>query len=371
MNAAHATAVIATSALAGVASTWATRRFAVAHGIVNHPNPLVPQHHRPVAYLGGVAVFLALAATLALVAFARHLGWIEVSGIISLRYALPATMFLVLGVVDDLRVLSPATKFAAQVLIAALAASLGLAYEFTGVRLIDAGASAFLVLTLVNAFNLTDVCDGLVGAISVVLFAAALTACADGDVTVIAGVLGACAGFLVFNGPPASIFLGDAGSHLLGFLAAAALLSLPTAGQGAATDVARLLLLAGVPLFELALLIAVRTQKGIAWWRGSPDHFALRLQARGLSRAQTDLLACAAAAVLAAAGLKLPSLGGPQRALVVGVALLAMALSWRALLWWEVPPKPPLGAVVPAAPPVDLVERDDAGAVVAAARVES
>ena len=81
--------------------------------------------------------------------------------------------------------------------------------------------------------------------------------------------------------------------------------------------------------------------------------------------------ACAAAALLAAAGLTLPSLSGPQQALVVGVALLAMALSWRALLRWEVPPKAPVFAVVPVVPLVKGDDEDNAAAIVAAGRVES
>lgn len=328
----------ATAALLGIAATWATRRFAVARGIVNHPNPLVPQHRKPVAYLGGVAIFIAAALTVALAAIAQQFGWItENSGAASLRLALPALLFVALGVVDDLHVLRASTKFAGQILIALLAAALGLIYPFTGQWFVDAAVSAFVILTLVNAFNLTDVCDGLVGGLSVVLFAATLLACDASQVVVIASILGACLGFLAFNRPPASIFLGDAGSHLLGFLAAAVLLRLPSSDV-VATDVARVALLAGVPLFELALLIAVRTQKGIAWWRGSPDHFALRLQAAGLTRLQTDLIAWGAAAALAGAGLMLPSLPATQQAIVLALVVCAMMLAWRTLLQWEVTP---------------------------------
>ncbi len=339
MNWAHLFAVGAVAAVVGMVATWGVRQFALARGMVNHPNPLVPQHRRPVAYLGGVAVFIAAAVAIAIAALARHLEWLPAREIATVRWAFPAALFLALGVVDDLHVLRARSKFAAQVIIALLATLMGARYPFTGLLAIDLIISALVILTLVNAYNLTDVCDGLVAALSIVFFAMVLLICHDGHSWFAASMVGACAGFLVFNRPPASIFLGDAGSHLLGFLTAATLLSLPRTEAGTATDLLRMVLLAAVPLFELAFLIVVRTRKGLACWRGSPDHFALRLQAAGLSRLQTDAVACCAALVLAALSIVLPSASLATELIALAAIALAVFFAWNALLRWEVPPK--------------------------------
>jgi hypothetical protein len=108
------------------------------------------------------------------------------------------------------------------------------------------------------------------------------------------------------------------------------------------------LLSSGVPLMELTFITAVRVRKGLPWWRGSPDHFSLRLQARGLSRLQTDFVAWTTAAACCAAGWALPLVSRAGQLLILGGALSFFAAAWRALLRWEVAPR---GAVAQAPPP--------------------
>ena len=104
---------------------------------------------------------------------------------------------------------------------------------------------------------------------------------------------------------------------------------LPTASQCA--------LFVAVPLFELVLLVTIRWKKGLPCWRGSPDHFALRLQAAGLTAGQTVLTACAWAAVLGVAALYLPRLSETGQAAVI-IGAIASAVLFGGLLWrWEVP----------------------------------
>jgi UDP-GlcNAc:undecaprenyl-phosphate GlcNAc-1-phosphate transferase len=179
------------------------------------------------------------------------------------------------------------------------------------------------------------VCDGLVAGLAVIALALVGASGAQGALPWI--TIGACLGFLAFNRPPASIFLGDGGSLLLGFLVAAALI--PTGRLAGATpwaatwpaiwptiwkDVAAALLATGVLLFEAVLLVHSRVRKGIPWWRGSPDHFSLRLQAHGFTRLQTDAIAWGAATGMCAVAFLLPR--------------LPHALAWRALQHLEVQP---------------------------------
>ena len=320
-------------------ATWVVRRLARRLGIVNHPNAIVPQHTQATAYLGGAGIFVGLLA--AVLIGPAVCGWIQV------RLPEPSTVnwpvvgfaagFLILGLIDDLTGMSAKWKLLLQVILAATAAALGIQRSLTGVAPLDAALSAFWILLLVNAFNVTDVCDGLVGGIALVTFV--FLGFYDGSAPLAFAAAGACAGFLWFNAPPASIFLGDAGSHLLGFLAAALTLSM-RAAQPAWPHVAQMALVLGVPLFEVAFLVVVRRRKGLAWWKGSPDHFSLRLQAAGLSKLRTDLIAWIACAGLCAAAVGVGIVGGWGQAILLAAVFVVLAGCWRALLNWDVAPKP-------------------------------
>jgi len=316
-------------------TTWAVSKFAWKVGFVSRPNPIVRQHTRTVAYLGGVGIALGAAVSLALIKFVEGGRYLpgNFSFPVPLSVGIGSVIFLILGVVDDLRVLKPALKFVLQALGAAVAVRLGLCSPVTGWVFWDAALSWLWILTLVNAFNLTDVCDGLVGGLSVVmlLFLAHFRLTFSGTALLLAG---ACLGFLVFNLPPARIFLGDAGSHFLGFLLAAYTL-IGATEYPMWSHRAVMVLTIGVPLFELVFLTAIRRKKGLPWWKGSPDHFALRLQAAGCTRWQTDLIAWGMAALLCTAGILLLRVPPPIQIVLLLSILALLGLCWRLLLNWE------------------------------------
>ncbi|MFA6047017.1 MAG: MraY family glycosyltransferase [Phycisphaerales bacterium] len=325
----------------GAVATWLVRTFARRYGIVNKPNPIVPQHTRPVAYLGGVGLGVGAVCGMLALWFTSPADTTALGQPLS-AIGLCALLYLALGVFDDLVALKPAKKFVLQGLVALLAVLLGSWAPMTGVGLVDRAISWFWIVTLVNAFNLTDVCDGLVGSLSVAMFA--IIALAYPPLAPICALLAAsCGGFLLFNKPPATIFMGDAGSHLLGYLAAALTLAgIVLSESGVRSHVIAAPLLVGVPLFELTFLIVVRTRKGLAWWRGSPDHFSLRLQAGGMTRAQTDLIACVAAVALGAAALGMHQTHTLGQVIIAAGMLALSLIAARLLLRWEVkrPPAP-------------------------------
>jgi UDP-GlcNAc:undecaprenyl-phosphate/decaprenyl-phosphate GlcNAc-1-phosphate transferase len=326
-------AVGLTSMAAGLVVSYGAARAARRFGIVAAPNALVPQHTVPVAYLGGVAV--AVAGAVGVLA-----GWPIAAGppngttVSPWAIAVGGTLALVVGVVDDLRPLQAAQKLAAQMAFAVVAVGLGLSPRWTGVRLLDVLAAILLILLAVNALNLIDVSDGLAGGVAAVILGFFFLA--GGNDKLVALALGAaCVGFLILNFPPARIFLGDAGTHLLGFVIASVALA-NTGGSGAAPFVSVLLAL-GLPLFELVFVTVVRVRKGIPWWRGSPDHYALRLQRAGLSRAATAVSSWLAAGLLCTGAWlywRVPT----GRAAVVAITLAAFATGWRLLLRCDLPP---------------------------------
>jgi UDP-GlcNAc:undecaprenyl-phosphate GlcNAc-1-phosphate transferase len=288
--------LILVAASAGLLFSLACRRLAIAIGMLNQPNPIVAQHKEPVPYLGGLAV--ASAALLAVGLLWMFPALYPSQGIFpSPMVWLGSVLFLLLGLLDDARPLSPFTKLALQfALTFALLFGLHPWARSGPAALPVVLLFALWIVTIVNAVNMTDVCDGLITGLScIALLAIALTR-PDHAVWAMA-LLGACVGFLLLNFPPARIYQGDAGSHLLGYSLAVMTLPGEAMATGQVTPAAVVFgpLLLGVFLFELSFITRMRVRKGLKWWRGSPDHFALRMQAVGFSKRTTIFCAWLAA----------------------------------------------------------------------------
>ena len=307
------------SAFVTVVAATALRAFARRVGLVDAPDPLVPQHKAPVATLGGAAVATGCALTLG-TGLAEPL---------QLGLGVGAGIALAAGVVDDVRDLPIVAKLALQAVAAGAAIALGLDLDLTGNGPVDAAVAFIWILVVINAVNLTDVCDGLVPGLAAIAFFA-LAVLEPGSSGPAIAAAGACVGFLALNAPPASIFLGDAGSHFLGFLLAAVALAAVQGGESPPNLVPPVLVL-GLFLFELVFVVVERSRRGVPWWRGSDDHVALRLQAAGLSRIRTDLVLWASAAALGFGGLLASRLEDfSLLAAALGVAVAA-AGAWRLL----------------------------------------
>jgi len=192
-----------------------------------------------------------------------------------------AFIALALGLIDDRWPLNPYVKLAGQ-----LAAGVCLVYAGTDVPALRAnpilGLVAVLgVATLLNAVNFLDNMDGILGSMVPVTaggFAAlALVHGAPVHLVLAWAVIGACAGFLVYNAPPARIFLGDAGSHLLGFaLAALAFQALEESFTW--PHLAAILLLLGYPIFDCTFVVWDRVSGHRPFYVGSIDHTTHRLR---------------------------------------------------------------------------------------------
>ena len=297
---------------AAATATWVCREIAVRLGIVNMPNPLVAQHVRPVAYLGGIGLAIGWAVAMLATGTFPPAGW-----------GVGAAGALLLGLADDLRPFSPGAKLAAQLAVAILAVIVGMPFPALFGAVPDTIFAILAIVTLMNAVNLTDVSDGLVAGLALIAFGCLALLSGGPQATVLAAGAGAAGGFLVWNRPPASIFLGDAGSHLIGFVLAAAVLGACAADMSAA-GWARAWLPVGVFVFELMSVIAMRYRRGVPVWRGSMDHFSLRLQERGWTRWQVDLAAWGACLCLCVLAIAAPLAG-------VALAGLAGLLAWHGL----------------------------------------
>ncbi len=262
-------------------------------------------HERATPTFGGVGIACGLAAgvALAIVAGAVEPSW-QLAGILA-----GCGLLFVAGLVDDVRHLSPLAKLAAQFAAAGIAIAAGLRVELVANDVLGVAIALFWLVGITNAFNLLDNMDGLAATLATVacLYFAidAATVHPNDLVLVLALSLAfACLGFLPFNLRPrdgARVFMGDAGSQLLGFLLAALGLaaSWTTAGTTAATMLLPLLVLA-IPILDTTLVTVRRLAERRPVTQGGRDHTSHRLVYYGLSETKAVALLALIAIALGA-----------------------------------------------------------------------
>ncbi len=313
---------------AALALTPLTRRIAVATGFLDHPD-VRKMHPEPTPLLGGVAV---AAAAVAGALLAQLFLESEVAAP-RLGIVVGALLSLGMGLWDDRHPMPVLGKLVGQLLAAAC-----LVYWGTQVALFDeqplAGLVALLgVVALLNAVNFLDAMDGIVAALVPVtaggFVALALLHGARVDLALAWGLVGACCGFLVYNAPPARIFLGDAGSHLLGF--ALATLGLQ-ALQGSFTwpHTVAVLVIFAYPLFDVVFVIVDRVLAGRPVYVAGVDHTTHRL---GRLCGQWGTLAASTLAATASTCLGI-WVWGRSDAVSVNGALLVCVLGYAVFGVW-------------------------------------
>ncbi len=268
-------------------------RLAHRLNILDIPDGYLKRHTRAVPYLGGIAVHGAFTFSLILLVCSRTLSLSQ--NLCTLWYY--ATALLLLGLIDDLYVLKPYQKFLGQVIatVSFLMSQTGIAQS--GIVLLV----LFWMVSLINAYNLVDVMDGLATALAACnAFYLLIGALLFNNVPlaiVLAAFIGALMGFLWFNYPPACIHLGDAGSLYIGGLLAGISISIPWAtytsyGYAAPSYIAL------IPFLEVGTLVLIRFYKDIPFYYGSPDHFSIYLQQNGWSKSSIVLYTIGATAIL-------------------------------------------------------------------------
>ena len=249
------------------------RQAALRFGIVDKPDGMLKRQAEPVPYLGGLAVFLAYLVALGLV--------FSFNGLL-LGLLLAGTLTLLVGLVDDFGVLTPAAKLAGQAVAVFVLLRSGAVIELTEVpQGLRWPLAALWLFAVCNAFNLLDVMDGLAAGVGAVAAAAfGVVALSTGELPEAAAALalaGALCGFLVFNVHPARIYLGDAGSLAVGLTLGALAIAIRWSDRSPAGFLAPLAIL-GVPLADTVYVSLLRARAGKPFWHGSPDHFPLRLR---------------------------------------------------------------------------------------------
>lgn len=274
------TAFVVTCAMTPIAIRVAHRT-----GMVDRPGSLKVQS-TPVAYLGGVAVFAgvfgAIAATTS-------------------RVLIPLALALLLGLFDDRLDISPRIRVICEAVIALIGGALVPA----GDGALGVAITALLILGLLNAVNLLDGLDGL--AAGVCSASAIGFAFISEDPRLLAlSLLGALIGFLIFNRPPARIYLGDAGAYLIGVaLAILAAQSLNGASSTSASIAiwAALPLIVAVPILDTLVAIVRRLRAGSPIFSGDRSHIYDQLCDRGIPAQRVAVIMVSAQCVLVLLGI--------------------------------------------------------------------
>jgi len=242
----HFWPVLAASFVGSLAATWLCKKVAIRYGIVDKPDDLVKTHKEPIAYLGGVGMFIGLiVGVLASIYCLKD----EVFFDLPLKWLLGilggGTIACFIGFADDIFDIKPMQKILGQIAAAVVLLLVGITpnlYHTTNPlnltmpheveNILGILIVIFFVLGATNSLNLLDGLDGLcAGVTAIITFAMLLLAVhlatwgasEVGDpvrIIICLALVGIVCGFLPFNRYPAKIFMGDAGTMLLGFMVA-------------------------------------------------------------------------------------------------------------------------------------------------------
>ncbi len=294
--------------------TWLVKTFTTRIGFVAHPTE--DRYHRSVIALGGgisivATIILFLVAAILIIEFLIEPGRIAVSqsasvhapGFIGKTNQLIIVLccilaLFILGLWDDKKRLGPFFKLIVQFIIAftaAFAADIRLEF-FIHSKIATSLLSAIWIVLIINVFNFLDNMDGASAGIATIVAAILFVAAAVSNQVFIGAFallfIGTLLGFLVFNFPPAKIFMGDAGSLPLGFMLAVISLKTTYYHQAATNQwypVLIPIISMAVPLYDFVTVTALRLSQGKSPLVGDTQHFSHRLRRLGLTDTQTVL----------------------------------------------------------------------------------
>lgn len=296
------TLTILISFLVSFVSTPLMRFIAVRFKIFDHPHSAVKTHLRPVPYLGGIAIWFGFVFSLFCI---RLLTQFPTGTLHNLRAILIGGLCIViLGIMDDLNPggIDFKKKFIFQFISVLVLIFFGIHIKFIQPNYIAIIFTVIWVVGICNAFNIIDIIDGLAASIGIIASLAFFIIALPTEQIYVnfAGLAlaGACLGFLPFNlSKKMRIFMGDTGSLFIGFILASLAMGTSYTKVNVIGLFAPILIL-GIPIFDTILVTLYRIIQNKSPFLGSKDHFALRLEAMGLSRRQILSVACIASCIL-------------------------------------------------------------------------
>ena len=306
-------------------------------------------HETSKPLLGGVGIFLGFFATIVidLVLFwlLQHESWVRthLQAVVRIAPALQAALgklvivlsgallMHLVGLVDDIfkERVSYKPKFIAQFLIALLVVLGGVRTQFMPGQVLDIIVSTIWIVGVTNGFNLLDNLDGLSSGIAIIsgllLFTIAILQGQVFFAFLLAALIGACLGFLLFNFHPSKLFMGDSGSLFLGYIFAAVTVTGSYVMQNSASLIPVLtpFLILSIPLYDTFSVMYIRWREGRPLFLGDKRHFSHRLLELGMSHRGVVIFIYLVCFCVGSAALLLPYLSVAASLLIV-VQVIAM-----------------------------------------------
>jgi len=273
--------------LVSICSTFFFKKISEILNFFDKPDGSLKVHDKPIPYLGGVALFVSVFLVLTGYAF-FYPQLINAT----VKFFFLVISFFLIGFFDDVFNLTPKNKLVLQAF-----AGLLFIYLFGGFlfSLLQIFLLLFFILSVVNAFNLIDVSDGLLSSTCLPFFFVMMGYACFYQLFFILYlskiIFFAVLGFLCFNWQPAKIYLGDAGSLFLASTSLFLIFSVFLTPENFFNTLFLATLFFGIPLAETFSLIIIRSYYRLPIYRGSPHHFAIYLKQQGLTAAQVALFA--------------------------------------------------------------------------------
>jgi UDP-GlcNAc:undecaprenyl-phosphate GlcNAc-1-phosphate transferase len=314
---------------AALGFTPITRRIAFHFGVLDQPSSR-KVHQTPTPLLGGLAIYGAL--VLSLLLFSPPFYLVEFGAIIA-----GATWLALVGFVDDRHGMRPWIKMSAQIIAGLVLIAAGIHIRLFGTNLVNVPLTIFWIVGITNAMNFQDNMDGLAAGITAVASVFFFVMAVEQELSLVsslaAALAGASVGFLIYNFNPATTFMGDMGSMVLGFLLAVLAIKLDfkvPPDRHVVTGMVPVVVL-GLPIFDTALVVFTRLREKRSPMLGGKDHTSHRLVSAGLSQRSTVMLLYAVCAGLGLTAVQLSQADVPT-GLGIELTLLAAALAAFVLL---------------------------------------
>lgn len=278
---------------------------------------------KEVPLAGGIGIGLSFLCACLLGFFVYKGLWQETAGVI-----IPALMMLFFGLVDDWRELSVIAKLLAQIAAATLLILFGVRTHIVYIGdTLNIIITYIWVLGITNAFNHLDVMDGVTGGCALIItFTFFIVSISGGDIRtaiLCCALAGSILSFLIYNFPPAKIYMGNCGSHFLGFILAAISLIISYASLEKKIALLSPVLILGFPVYDTVFLILTRISKKMLPFKKSNDHLVLRFLFLGHSKKKALLIMLSLCFFFSSCGALLSKVGGGIGVSIVIFVILA------------------------------------------------
>ncbi|MFN4200549.1 MAG: glycosyltransferase family 4 protein [Fervidobacterium gondwanense] len=226
-------------------------RIAYKTGIVDKPDGDLKPHERITPYLGGLPIFLAVIITTEFDIISK----------------ICLTILTLTGLYDDVRNLNPKIRLLIEFVVSTL-----LVFKYLGLS-IFLPFYVLVIVALINATNMMDGLDGVCASVSLLsALGLAVVSTSKYDTTLLVALVGALLGYLIYNYPPARIFMGDAGSYLIGGTLSIGLLSAFREGTNNFPRAVSALILVSIFFFDLSSGVFRRLLNGRSPFSGDRGH---------------------------------------------------------------------------------------------------